>query len=89
MLNVDAMAKARDGAGRAALEGPLAEHLNKVNAQLDPHEQLDCRVVAAEAWGVENDILTPTMKVKRNRIEDVFAANCEAWVGARKKVVWA
>ena len=89
MLNPDAMAKARDGAGRAALEASLAEHLSRINAQLDPHEQLDCLVVTAQAWGVENDILTPTMKVKRNKIEDVFAANYETWVGSRKKVIWA
>ena len=89
MLNPDAMAKVRDGAGRAALEASLAEHLSRINAQLDPHEQLDCLVVTAQAWGVENDILTPTMKVKRNKIEDVFAANYETWVGSRKKVIWA
>jgi long-chain acyl-CoA synthetase len=38
---------------------------------------------------VENDILTPTMKVKRNKIEDVFAANYERWVGTKKKVLWS
>ncbi len=89
MLNPDAAAKARDSAGRSALEASLAEHLKKVNAQLDPHEQLDCLVITAEAWSVENDILTPTMKVKRNKIEDVFAANYERWVGMRKKVLWS
>jgi long-chain acyl-CoA synthetase len=88
MLNPEASAKARDGGARAALEASLAEHLKKVNAQLDPHEQMDCLVITAEAWSVENDILTPTMKVKRNKIEDVFAANYETWVGMRKKVIW-
>jgi long-chain acyl-CoA synthetase len=89
MLNPDAAAKARDSAGRSALEASLAEHLKRVNAQLDPHEQLDCLVITAEAWSVENDILTPTMKVKRNKIEDVFAANYERWVGTKKKVLWS
>ncbi len=89
MLNPDAAAKAKDSAGRAALEASLAEHLKRVNAQLDPHEQMDCIVVTADAWTVENDILTPTMKVKRNKIEDTFAANYERWVGQRKKVIWS
>jgi long-chain acyl-CoA synthetase len=88
MLNAEAVAKARDGSGRAALEASLAEHLKAVNAQLDPHEQMDCLVITAEAWSVENDILTPTMKVKRNKIEDRFAASYETWVSSRKKVVW-
>jgi long-chain acyl-CoA synthetase len=88
MLSPDAAAKAKDGAGRSALEASLAEHLKAVNAKLDPHEQMDCVVVTAEAWTVENDILTPTMKVKRNKLEDLFARNYEKWVGMKKKVVW-
>ena len=88
MLNPDAAAKAKTQDGRAALEASLGEHLKRVNGQLDPHEQLDCVVVTPQAWTVENDLLTPTMKVKRNKIEDTFAANYERWVGQRKKVIW-
>jgi long-chain acyl-CoA synthetase len=88
MLNAEAAAKARDAAGRSALEASLAEHLKVVNAQLDPHEQMECLVVTVDPWSVENDILTPTMKVKRNRIEDLFARNYEQWAESRKKVVW-
>ena len=89
MLNPDAAAKAGSKEGRAALEASLGEHLKRVNDQLDPHEQLDCLVVTPQAWTVENDLLTPTMKVKRNKIEDTFAANYERWVGQRKKVIWS
>lgn len=88
MLNPEATAKAASAEGRSALEASLAEHLDAVNAQLDPHEQLDCLVITAEPWSVDNEILTPTMKVKRNRIEDLFARNYDRWVGAGKKVVW-
>ena len=41
------------------------------------------------AWTVENGFVTPTMKVKRNRIEEVYASNYERWVAQRKKVVWS
>ncbi len=88
MLNVDAMKKVADAAGRGELEASLAEHLRTINATLDPHEQLDCLVVTSEAWTVDNDLITPTFKVKRNRIEDRFAEHYEQWVGSRKKVVW-
>ncbi len=88
MLNIDGAAKARDAAGKAELEGSLTEHLKSINDTLDPHEQLDCLVVMTEPWTVENDLITPTFKVKRNKIEDLFAKNYEKWVGARKKVIW-
>ena len=37
---------------------------------------------------MDNDLITPTFKVKRNRIEDLFAKNYGRWTGMRKKVVW-
>jgi long-chain acyl-CoA synthetase len=88
MLNVDAARQAGDSAGRGELEASLAAHLDTINATLDPHEQLDCVVVMTEPWTVDNDLITPTFKVKRNRIEDLFAKNYERWTGMRKKVVW-
>jgi long-chain acyl-CoA synthetase len=88
MLNVDAVKKAATPEGKSELESSLMAHLDHVNEGLDPHEQLDCIVVMTEAWTVDNDLITPTFKVKRNRIEDLFAANYERWVGMRKKVVW-
>jgi long-chain acyl-CoA synthetase len=88
MLNAEAIKKAHDAAGKSELEASLTAHVKSINALLDPHEQLDCIVLMAEAWTVDNDIITPTFKVKRNRIEDLFAKNYDQWVGLRKKVVW-
>jgi long-chain acyl-CoA synthetase len=88
MLNMEAVKQSASAEGKAALEASLSEHMKTINESLDPHEQLDCLVVMSEAWTVDNDIITPTFKVKRNRIEDLFAKNYEKWVGLRKKVVW-
>ncbi len=88
MLNDSALKKIAEPAGRMELEASLAEHLKGINAALDPHERLSCLVVMTEAWTVDNDLITPTLKVKRNRIEDLFAKNYEAWSGMGKLVVW-
>ncbi|MEO7401769.1 MAG: AMP-binding protein [Polaromonas sp.] len=88
MLNAEAVARARDGAARAELESSLAQHLKTINATLDPHEQLKCLVLVTSAWTVDNDIITPTFKVKRNRIEDLYSANYEHWESSGKKVIW-
>jgi long-chain acyl-CoA synthetase len=88
MLNVDGIAKAGSPEGRKELESTFDEHLKGVNDKLDPHEQLDCLVVVTEPWSVDNGFITPTFKVKRNRIEEVYGPNYEKWVGSRKKVVW-
>ena len=88
MLNADGIAQAAQPEGRLALETSFAAHLKTINDQLDPHEQLDCLVLVTTPWTVENGFITPTFKIKRNRIEEVYAANYERWVGARKKILW-
>ena len=88
MLNAEALQQAATPAGRAALEASLKAHVDAVNAQLDPHEQLDCVVVTREPWTVDNDLVTPTFKVKRNRVEDLFSRRYDEWAAARKTVQW-
>jgi long-chain acyl-CoA synthetase len=88
MLNIDAAKKAGEAAGRAELEASLAEHMREINETLDPHEQLDCLVITSEAWTVDNDLITPTFKVKRNRIEELFATHYDRWVADGRAVVW-
>ncbi len=88
MLNAEAAKRASSTVGRAEIEASLAAHMMAINEALDPHEQLDCVVVVADAWTVDNDLVTPTFKVKRNRIEDLFGRHYEQWVTARKTVIW-
>ncbi len=88
MLTPEAAERAAQAAGRAELEASLVEHLQAVNAQLDPHEQLDCVVAVTTPWTVDNDIVTPTLKVKRNRIEEVYGPLYERWVSERRTVIW-
>jgi long-chain acyl-CoA synthetase len=88
MLNLEAARRAVDASGRTALESSLAAHLDSINTLLDPHERLDCLVVLTQPWTVESGLITPTFKVRRNRIEDVYSAHYERWVVERRKVIW-
>jgi long-chain acyl-CoA synthetase len=89
MLSPDALAKAADAAQRAALQASLEAHLQQVNASLDPHEQLDCLVLVTQAWTIEAGFITPTFKVKRNKIEEVYGPQYERWTESRQTVAWA
>jgi long-chain acyl-CoA synthetase len=88
MLNLEAAQRAVDDGARAELETSLAEHMERVNEQLDPHERLDCLVVVTEPWTVESGLITPTLKVRRNRVEDVYGPYYERWVVERRAVIW-
>ena len=88
MLNAEAVARITDPAARSALQASLGAHLKNINTTLDPHEQLKCLVVVTKAWTVDNDLITPTFKVKRNRIEDAYARHYERWESSNQLVIW-
>jgi long-chain acyl-CoA synthetase len=89
MLNADAARMAKTAEGRAALEAELGAHKREVDAMLDPHERLDFLVVVTETWTVDNEFVTPTFKVKRDRIEAAYASRYEHWAAGGRAVVWA
>jgi long-chain acyl-CoA synthetase len=73
---------------RAELESSLQAHLDAVNAQLDPHEQLSFLAVVSEQWTEANGFVTPTLKVKRTPVEDRYRQYFDTWASAGRPVVW-
>ncbi|HEY6644406.1 AMP-binding protein [Povalibacter sp.] len=61
---------------------------NEVNAGLDEHEKLDYVVVVKDQWTIESGLLTPTMKLRRNVIEDRYLSRAAAWRDSGRKVIW-
>ena len=45
-------------------------------------------VVVTKAWTVDNDLITPTFKVKRNRIEDLYSSQYPGWEAVGRQVIW-
>lgn len=88
VLKEDARGAAKRG-GKAALEKELAEHLANVNAGLDHVEQLQFLSAVCEEWTAENGMLTPTLKIKRGKVEEAYAGQVSGWYAQNRKVVWA
>ena len=89
MLSQDAAARSASRDYRETLTASLQQHLNTVNARLEPHEKLACLAVVTTQWTPENGMVTPTLKVKRPRIEDAYAARYAEWLRQGQPVVWA
>lgn len=63
----------------ADLTDSLERLLIEVNRDLRPHEQIGAVVVAKEAFSIATGTLTPTMKVKRNRVHEIYGDRLEAF----------
>lgn len=81
VLSEEARKKNKDEIGES-----LSQTLTLVNAKLESHQRLDRIVVFAQEWSIENDLLTPTLKVKRHVIEERFKA---VILGEyQEKIIW-
>jgi long-subunit acyl-CoA synthetase (AMP-forming) len=83
-----ALAEAARKAGRASITAELTALLEDVNRMLDQHERLDRLVVVEEEWTVENNLLTPTLKLRRAAIEEQYASTLARALEARERVIW-
>ncbi|MCK0165271.1 AMP-binding protein [Marinobacter sp. S6332] len=73
---------------RKELEAELTELVETVNKTVDPHEQLAFVIIVSDEWTIENSFLTPTLKLKRNVVENTYENQVNEWYAQRKKVVW-
>jgi len=73
---------------RATVEQTLLDLMNLVNTQLDPHEQLSFVAVAQGPWTVGNGFITPTLKIKRNVLENRYQPCVDDWMKQGRPVVW-
>ena len=64
---------------KADLISSLKTTMEVVNPKLEGHEKIHNLIVVKEDWTVENKLLTPTMKIKRNAIEKLYQANYKEW----------
>jgi len=79
----------KDQGVQSQVQAELARLLRDVNGRLAAHEHLRMIVVANEPWSIENGFLTPTMKIRRHRIESAVSHAVEHWYATGTTVHWA
>ena len=89
LLNItpEEQEKLSKGSEKEHFTKELEALLARVNNELDPHERMTTLVVCKDAWTVENNLITPTLKLKRNEIEKRYADDIPKWAKT-KGVVW-
>jgi long-chain acyl-CoA synthetase len=67
-------ALAEDAGLRTALDAVV----QRVNATLSPSERVRRFIVAREPFSVANELMTPTLKVKRHKVREVYGSRLDA-----------
>ena len=70
------------------LENKLTEKLNSVNEQSFNYKKVAKIIICKDLWTPENEILTPTMKIKRGNVDKLYQDNYLDWYNNSKKIVW-
>ncbi|MES2682154.1 MAG: AMP-binding protein [Pseudomonadota bacterium] len=70
-----------------ALRALLLPLLQQVNAALGAAEQLARLIVIHEAWSIDNQLLTPTLKIRRNEMEARYGALAAAALAQPEPIV--
>ena len=89
VLAEDIRPKVHEPEVKAQVESELTTFLAQVNSELADYEKLRMLVIANEAWSIENGFLTPTMKIKRSRIEASVESQVASWYEKSGSVFWA
>jgi long-subunit acyl-CoA synthetase (AMP-forming) len=89
VLAEDIRSKVNNFEVKAQIERELRELFMTVNEGLVDYEKLRMLVISNEAWSIENGYLTPTIKIKRSRIESSVESQVPSWYEKSDSVFWA
>ena len=78
--------------GREKSEEVLASEIRHTietaNKSLEKHEHIQVAVILQESWSIENGLMTPSLKIKRNAVEKRYQEKYIEWVKREGKVIW-
>ncbi len=70
------------------LKQQLSNKLESVNKDQVSHRKVSTIVIMKEAWTPDNGILTPTMKIKRVKIDEKFMSKYSEWHENSEAIIW-
>lgn len=73
---------------KETLSNSLIETVKSINPSLEKHEKVEKIVIMKEDWTVDNNLITPSLKVKRNSIEKIHQQFYASWFETNDKVIF-
>ena len=70
------------------VERDLQNTVQLLNKSLERYEQIEVVVILRDTWTIENGMLTPSMKIKRNAVDKLYQPKYVEWFNQDSVVVW-
>jgi long-chain acyl-CoA synthetase len=56
-----------------SVENSIRETVAAVNNSVEKHARIGAVIISTEPWSIENEVLTATLKIRREKIDERFA----------------
>lgn len=59
------------------VEAALSRTVEAINNEIEKHARIGALIISREPWSIDNEILTPTLKIRRDKVEEQFGSIAE------------
>lgn len=66
-------------ADRQVIEDALRSRAEIVNSSIEKHARIGVVIISCDPWSIDNGILTPTLKIRRDEVEARYGERATAW----------
>jgi long-subunit acyl-CoA synthetase (AMP-forming) len=73
---------------KESLKSTLEEKLVLINKDLINYKRISTVIIVKDDWNPENEILTPTLKIKRGKVNDKYTSQFSDWHDSVETVIW-
>jgi long-chain acyl-CoA synthetase len=84
LITISEYGKTKD---KEALNKSLKKTLDIVNPKFEQHEFVKKIVIIDAEWTIDNNLLTPSMKIKRKEVENTYQDNYQKWYDSKGTIV--
>ncbi len=73
---------------REKVTANLKSLLKEVNTSLHGHEVISTIIITKDTWSPDNNLLTPTLKIRRGSIDESYLNQYNSWHEDGENVIW-
>ena len=74
--------------GKEMVKESISKTIEEINLMLQSYERIKTAVILQQDWTIENGLMTPTLKVKRNAVEKIHSPKYQFWYAQKEIVLW-